>query len=176
MTILNARKDEVRQKAYRDLLHYAHLVKGYAESAIPELTSLSKVMTLADTFTGRELARRLISAIRILGKVIDQTERRVLKGEKVPASEKIVSFFEDHTDIIVKGRRDTEYGHKVFLTGGASTMILGCLIVRGNPADSDQYQSLLEQHKAWYGRMPRQVTADGGFASKDNLALRREAA
>lgn len=29
-----------------------------------------------------------------------------------------------HTDIIVKGRRDTEYGHKVFPTGGASTMVL----------------------------------------------------
>ena len=38
MTILNAKKDEVRQKSYRDLLHYAGLVKGYAEFAIPELT------------------------------------------------------------------------------------------------------------------------------------------
>ena len=35
MTILNAKKDEVRQRAYRDLLHYAHLVRSYAESAIP---------------------------------------------------------------------------------------------------------------------------------------------
>jgi len=95
----------------------------------------------------------------------------VFKGEKVPASEKIVSFFEDHTDIIVKGKRDTEYGHKIFLSGGASCMILGCLILRGNPADSDQYQALLEQHRHVYGRMPRQVTADGGFASKDNLAF-----
>ena len=173
MTILNARKDDVRQNAYHDLLHYAGLVKGYAESAIPELTDYEG-HDLADTFTGRELARRLIRAVRILGKVIDQTERRVFKGEKVSASEKIVSFFEDHTDIIVKGRRDTEYGHKVFLSGGTSTMILGCLIVRGNPADSDQYQPLLEQHKAWYGRMPRQVTADGGFASKENLAFAKE--
>ena len=41
MTILNARKDDVRQKAYRDLLYYAGLVKGYAEVAIPELTDLS---------------------------------------------------------------------------------------------------------------------------------------
>ena len=173
MTILNAKKDEVRQKAYRDLLHYAHLVRGYAESAIPELTDYEG-RTLEYTFTGRELARRLIRAIRILGKVIDQTERRVLKGESVPASEKIVSFFEDHTDIIVNGRRDTEYGHKVFLSGGASTMILGCLIVRGNPAGSDQYQSLLSQHEEWYGRMPRQVSADGGFASKENLAFAKE--
>jgi len=130
--------------------------------------------TLTDTFTGHELARRLERAVRILGTVIDQTERRVLKGEKVPASEKIVSFFEDHTDIIVKGRRETEYGHKVFLSGGTSTMILGCLITRGNPADTDRYQPLLSQHKDWYGRMPRQVTADGGFASKDNLAFAKQ--
>jgi IS5 family transposase len=166
MTILNARKDSVRQRAYRDLLQYAGLVQGYAVTAIPELASYE-----GHTFRGHELARRLERAVRILDKVIDQTERRVFKGEKVPASEKIVSFFEEHTDIIVKGKRDTEYGHKVFLSGGASTMILGCLIIRGNPADTDQYRSLLEQHKEWYGRMPRQVSADGGFASKDNLAF-----
>ena len=63
------------------------------------------------------LARNLERAVGILRKVIDQTVRRVIKREKVPASEKVVSFFEEHTDIIVKGRRDTQYGHKVFLTG-----------------------------------------------------------
>ena len=80
--------------------------------------------TITTTFRGRELARKLERALGILGKVSDQTDRRVFKNEKVPASEKIVSFFEDHTDIIVKGKRDTEYGHKVFLAGGSSTMIL----------------------------------------------------
>jgi transposase, IS5 family len=173
MAILNARKDAVRQSAYRDLLYYARQVVAYAQEAIPELTSYEG-HTLTDTFAGHELARRLDRAVRILKKVIDQTDRRVFNGEKVPASEKVVSFFEDHTDIIVKGRRDTEYGHKVFLTGGPSTMILGCLIVRGNPADTDQYQPLLEQHRQKYGRMPRQVTADGGFASKDNLAFAKQ--
>lgn len=173
MMILNARKDSIRQSAYKDLLSYARLAVGYAEEAIPELASYEG-HTLADTFTGKELARRLERAVRILRKVIDQTDRRVFKGEKVPASEKVVSFFEDHTDIIVKGRRDTEYGHKVFLSGGASTLILGCCIVRGNPADSDQYQQLLEHHKEQYGRMPHQVTADGGFASKNNLAFAKE--
>ena len=167
MTILNAKKDTVRQNAYKDLLHYARLVKGYAETARDELISYEG-NALTDTFRAHELARRLERALGILGKVIDQTDRRVFKNEKVPAAEKIVSFFEDHTDIIVKGKRDTEYGHKVFLAGGSSTMILGCLIVPGNPADTDQYQSLLEQHKEWYGRMPRQVSADGGFASKEN--------
>ena len=173
MTILNAKKDTVRQNAYRDLLHYTRQVRGYAEEAIPELAAYQG-HDLPDTFHAHELARRLERAVRILGKVIDQTNRRVFKGEKVPASEKIVSFFEDHTDIIVKGNRNTEYGHKVFLTGGTSNMILACHIVRGNPADSDQYQSLLLKQKEQYGRMPRQVTADGGFASKENLAFAKE--
>lgn len=88
-----------------------------------------------------------------------------------PASEKIVSFFEDHSDIIVKGRRDTQYGHKVFLTGGPTCLILDCMIERGNPADSERYKHLLERQACLYGRMPLKVSADGGFASRDNLAF-----
>jgi IS5 family transposase len=38
--------------------------------------------------------------------VINQTERRVLLQESVPAGEKIVSIFEEHPDIIIKDRRD----------------------------------------------------------------------
>ena len=59
----------------------------------------------------------------------------MIKAEKVPASEKVVSIFEVHTDIIVIDRRDTFYGHKICLTGGRSNLILDCRIVEGNPAD-----------------------------------------
>ena len=65
--------------------------------------------TVPDMLAARGLAAKLERAVGILKRVIDQTERRVIKGEKVPASEKIVSFFEEHTDIIVKGGRDTQY-------------------------------------------------------------------
>ena len=41
-------------------------------------------------------------ALMIYRRVIDQTERRVIRGEKVPACEKVVSLFEVHTDIIEK--------------------------------------------------------------------------
>lgn len=173
LTILNAKKEVDRQNAYKDLLLYAGKVKEYALAAIPELQN-HQGQTVHDLFAGKVLAEKLIRAVGILDKVIDQTDRRVFKGEKVPASEKVVSFFEDHTDIIVKKRRETEYGHKVFLTGGSSTLILDCLIVRGNPADSEQYKTLLARQKEQYGRMPRQVSADGGFASKDNLAHAKE--
>ena len=38
----------------------------------------------------------------LIKQIIDQTQRRVLQGESVPASEKIFSLFETHTDIIIK--------------------------------------------------------------------------
>ena len=40
--------------------------------------------------------------------VINQTERRVVQKGSVHSSEKIVSLFESHTDIIVKGFRDVQ--------------------------------------------------------------------
>lgn len=169
LTILNARKEATRKVAYRDLLTYARRVVNYAVEAIADLRSFQGNDPL-DVLRVGNLAEKLERAIEILRRVIDQTDRRVFKGEKVPASEKVVSFFEDHTDIIVKGRRDTQYGHKVFLSGGASTMILDCMIERGNPADSDRYRHMLDRHADCFGCMPRQVAADGGFASRDNFS------
>jgi len=170
LTILNARKEAARQQAYKDLLVYAGRVRDYALVAIPVLAS-HQAQNPADFFAGEVLAEKLARAVGLLDKVIDQTNRRVFKKEQVPASQKVVSFFEDHSDIIVKKRRETEFGHKIFLSGGASTMILDCLILRGNPADSEQYAPILRRHEKLHGRMPRQVSADGGFASKDNLAF-----
>lgn len=174
MTILNVKKDAKREAAYRDLLYYAGQVVGYALEAIPELQAFQGD-DLRDTLKAMALAKKLERAVGILKKVINQAERRVLKGEKVPASEKVVSFFEEHTDIIVKGGRDTQYGHKVFLSGGASCMILDCVIERGNPADSALYPQMLERQADLFGRMPRQVSCDGGFASQDNLAFAKGA-
>lgn len=49
-------------------------------------------------------------------------------------------------------------------------MIIDCLIERGNPADSECFKEMLDQQEKYYGRPPRQTTADCGFASKDNVA------
>ena len=105
----------------------------------------------------------------LTGKVIDQTTRRVINGESVSAPEKIVSIFEPHTDIIKKDRRDTFYGHKICLSGGASNLITDCMILDGNPADADLTVQMLDRHKDIYGHYPVKTALDGGFASKENL-------
>jgi hypothetical protein len=106
----------------------------------------------------------------LIEQIIAQTERRVLAGESVPAGEKLVSLFEPHADIIVKGSRDVDYGHKLNLTSGRSGLILDLVIEAGNPADSDRLLPMLERHIAFYGAAPRQAAADGGYASRANLS------
>ncbi len=51
-------------------------------------------------------------------KFIDQIERRLLKGEVIPAGEKIFSIFEPHTEWISKGKlnKKVELGHLVLIT------------------------------------------------------------
>jgi IS5 family transposase len=173
MVILNAKKQEDRISAYRDMTHYAGKVVGYANKAIPALQTY-QANGLGDMLTAMNLAAQLKRAVGLLEKVISQTERRVFRNEKVPVADKVTSFFEDHTDIIVKKRRETHFGHKIFLTGGKSNLILDCLIAKGNPADSDQYIPMLERYKGVFSRVPHQVSADGGFASKDNLTDAKE--
>jgi len=66
---------------------------------------------------------------------MDQTRRRVLKNEKVPAQEKIVSIFEAHTDIICRGKesKPVEYGHKIWLDEVDGGIVTHYRIPDGNP-------------------------------------------
>ena len=168
MIILNAKKEKVRIMAYKELLRLASQVMRYATEAIPLLYCFESE-DAKQKLTAYALAEKLERALCILGRVIDQTQRRVLRGQKVPASEKVVSFFECHTDIIVKDNRGTRYGHKLFFTGGKSSLILDCLTPRGNPCDSSLFMTMLTRQEHLYERAPRQVAGDGGFASLENL-------
>lgn len=152
-----------RRAAYRDLLILAQATSDYATCA---LVHLGRPTTAPQQRLERDLARYR----GLLARVIQQTTRRVLQGESVPATEKLVSLFEPHTDVLVKDRRETHYGHKVFLTGGASGLILDCAIAKANPADSTWAVPMLKRQRSLYGHAPRQASFDGGFASKDNLA------
>ena len=162
LAIRTAKNVKIRKRLYRDLLRYTGKVLGYAENAVQVIEAgccLASIRVLDRLKTFMDLTRR----------VIDQTTRRVLMAEQVPAEEKVVSLFEAHSDIIKKDRRETFYGHKVCLTVGRSNLVTDCLITRGNPADSTLVEDMLNRHDSIYGRYPLKVALDGGFASKNNL-------
>jgi IS5 family transposase len=152
-----------RRAAYRELLALTQATVDYASDALAHVAGLPPTRAL------RRLSGKLAEMLPRVEQAIAQATCRVLHGELVPAPEKLVSLFETHTDVIVKDRRETYYGHKIFLTGGASGLILDCAIPKGNPADATWTVSMLARQGTLYGRPPRQASFDGGFASADNL-------
>jgi IS5 family transposase len=167
--IMNSRSKKDRKKKYADLIKVTNKSIGYAHRAIE---TIDQVASISHGLVALRLDLNQYS--QLAARVVDQTQRRVMLGEDVPASDKVVSLFETHTDIIVKDRRDTYFGHKVCLTGGASNLIVDCLIVDGNPADSSLTIDMLDRQKELYGRYPLKVALDGGFASKENLNKAKE--
>jgi transposase, IS5 family len=156
-----------RRACYRELLDLTHATVSYAACALAHVDLMPPTSL---TPAQRALRDELTGFVPLVAQVMDQTERRVFQDEAVPADEKLVSLFEAHVDVIVKDRRDTYYGHKIFLTTGASGLILDCAIPKGNPADSTWTVPLVRRQQALFGRAPRQASFDGAFASHDNLA------
>ena len=92
-----------------------------------------------------------------------------LKGIKVANADKVFSVFETHTDILVKGQRKVEFGHKVLITRGSSNIILDHKVFEGNPSDKELLLPSIVNIKANYNRTPQSTSNDGGFCSNANL-------
>jgi IS5 family transposase len=167
LNIQYAKNKKQRKSHYLDLLKVTRSTVAYAHNAI-------ELLQYSDNVVAMMLSLDLKQTVALTLRVIDQTEKRILHGLTVPASEKIVSIFEPHTDIIVKDRRDTFFGHKVCLTGGRSNLIIDCTIEDGNPADTELVEKTLNRQNEIYGRYPLKAALDGGFASKANLAIAKE--
>jgi IS5 family transposase len=151
-----------RVQLYRELINLTRASLAYLQRATTRLATATDLAA--------SLWRAKVDHYRpLIERIIAQSERRVLGGQPVPARDKLISLFEPHADIIVKGSREVAYGHKLNLTTGRSGLILDVVIEAGNPADSERLLPMLERHSAVYGQAPRQAAADGSFASRDNL-------
>lgn len=104
----------------------------------------------------------------VMLQVYDITEKREIKGEKVPNADKLFSIYEQHADIIVKGGRKVQFGHKINLSTGKSNLVMSCDVLRGNPRDTELCQPTIDKIVGNYQTTPRDIATDGGYASKAN--------
>jgi transposase, IS5 family len=124
----------------------------------------------------KHLERILETFLSRTEQVIDQTTRRILQGEQVPASEKIVSLFEEHADIIRRGKEShpVEYGHKVWLNEVEGGLVSHYRILKGNPSDEQQWKPSLKAHLKTFHQPPQQASGDRGLFSEPNEQLARD--
>jgi len=112
--------------------------------------------------------KKLLEFLPLMLKVYRNAEKFQIRGIKVANSEKIFSVVEPHTNILVKGLREVEFGHKALFTRGQSCLILNHKVFEGNPSDKNLLTPSIEQIIEDYERIPHSTSNDGGFCSLAN--------
>lgn len=163
-------KKEAAQAAGRQ--PYEKLL-GMTEQTIDWAVSVQRQLQKQSQQKAKRLAETLNTFIPRARQVIDQATRRIMQGEKVPAAEKIVSIFEEHTDIIRRGKeaKPVEYGHKIWLNEVEGGIVSHYRVLDGNPSDEKQWKPSLKAHIKTFQHAPVQASADRGLSSDPNEKL-----
>jgi IS5 family transposase len=164
--ILRKRTEEAKQagkEQYQALL-------AMTEKTIQQAAQTRQQLEQQVGKAAQRLKHTLATFVPLAEQVVEQTKRRVLKDENVPAQEKVLSIFEPHTDIICRGKENhpVEYGHKVWLNEVDGGIVTHYRLLDGNPNDETQWEPSLKAHVESFGQPPEQASADRGLYSAPN--------
>jgi IS5 family transposase len=153
------------KSAYRELIHRVCWIHG----------------------VGREVCRKTFSAgydvpqlehyLPLVARIAEQATRRVLQGETVPPDEKLYSLFEEHTELIKRGKagKPIEFGHKVLFCQTGEKFIHHYKVMPKRIEDKELLMPAVEAHKDLFGHYPDVLSTDKGFyESMEQLSLLEE--
>jgi len=101
----------------------------------------------------------------VVERIISQAQRRIIDGETVPADEKVYSLFEEHTELLKRGKagKAVEFGHKVLIAQTGEKFITHYRVMPKREDDKTLVSETLDTHRELFGEAPRVFSADKGF-------------
>lgn len=167
-----SRVEEAGEKlkgSYRKLLGLARGVVHRAEKACGDLAA--GAVRVHDVLVAEAECKVMEHFLPLVKRVIGQTRARLFKGD-TRHPDKVLSLFEEHTQVIRKGKpaKPTEFGRLVRIDEVENGIVSDFAIEDGNPADQGQLVPAVQAHCRRYGEAPELVAADRGFASGPNEA------
>lgn len=101
----------------------------------------------------------------IVEKIIAQADKRVFQGIMPAADEKIYSLFEEHTELIKRGKagKPIEFGHKILLAQTGEKFIHHYQVYPKRQEDKDLLEPAIKAHERLFGTGPDVLAADKGF-------------
>lgn len=108
-----------------------------------------------------------------LGKqVLWQATERVLHERQVPNEDKLFSIFEEHTELLKRGKagKDVEFGHMVQIQQTGEKFITDYEVFDHKPVEPTLVRPALRSHKRLFGRLPQSVSGDKGYWSGQEFA------
>jgi IS5 family transposase len=156
------RAEQRRHDRYRELVAATRNVVNQAKRVSEEVSRCRRLKVKA-------LQQQLQTMVSRVEQVIRQTKARVFGGNS-HASEKLVSVFEPHAEIIRKGKasRPTEFGNLLKIQEAEQQIITHYEVFVERPHDADLLLPALTVHQQQLGKIPGLVAADAGFYSAAN--------
>jgi IS5 family transposase len=111
------------------------------------------------------VALELQTYLPAMKQVVGTARRAVVDGETVAACERVFSLFEQHTELIKRGKRQkpVEFGHKVLLCESVEKFITDYEVYEEQEADCALTESVIDRHEKLFGKRPEVLAADKGF-------------
>jgi IS5 family transposase len=183
--VLKSQFRATSQKVFkgRDEHQKKQFVKEYLRQATTLVEKVKEVIKNPPVVMGKQ--KKIMAIIALLEayknyvtKFTDQIERRLLKGETIPAEEKIFSIFEEHTEWLTKGKlnKKVELGHLLLITTDQYQFIVDYKVLE-KQRDASQVSDLCGRIKKYYpDENVKSHSFDKGFWSKDNFATLQKTA
>lgn len=169
--LTRAERQRLQVPKYRELIKITHEVINNVRAVAKAARAVTPELEFEVGLRVEALCDQIRHYCELGERVIAQTRRRVIEGEKVAAEEKLYSIFESHTDLIKRGKtqKPVEFGHKLFLAETGRGLILDYQVLGGNPTDDVHVKPWLKRHIERFGAAPEVVAADRGFYSPANV-------
>ncbi len=157
-------KPKARKEKGRKILNH---VAKLAQHTVEESRKVFK--RLCGEVSDPKLKQKFSEQIELAERVLSQTEQKLQGKKSIP--QRIVSFHDAGARAICKGKlnRPVEFGRTLQLVQDSSGVIVHYEVHGGNPNDKTQLLSLVRQTKKRLGVKPKELAADRGYYSAENV-------
>lgn len=176
MTHARRKKDgkRVRKAVLREMKKLSKTIAAHAARHREVLEQRWQETDLTQGET-RQILKRMDLILERLPQAVRQAHERIIGGRPVKNEEKILSLYEAHAAVYVRGKvgAEVEFGSQLLLGESQSGVIVDWELVCGHPtADTKMLGGSLERLKQTSGGASiQEVCGDRGFDSKANRGL-----
>jgi IS5 family transposase len=159
-----------RKKWYGKLIAATERAMGRAAKVRERIGAGEGAATSAlDRLELQEWAKEIGHYLPLAAQCVAQARKRVLEEQEVPNGEKLFSIFEEHTELLIRGKagKKVEFGHLVEVRQIEGGLITHYRAHAKRPAEAPLLAQAVAEHRALFGRVPEMCAGDKGFYSRE---------
>lgn len=161
-----------RKTLYSGLIAEVEGICAWADDVVVQLRlRMERTSDVVVCTQLEDLVGELQHYVSLTRRVVWQASERVLAGRKVPNEEKLFSIFEEHTELLIRGKagKNVEFGHMLHIQQTGEKFISGYEVFEKKPTEPALLRPAVESHRSLFGCAPKTLTADRGYWSQESF-------